>query len=51
MFVATCLIFVLHFLVLNIIRGGTVWRIWVGHCATGRKVAGMTPDCVTDIFH
>ena len=26
--------------------GGTRWRIWLRHCATGRKVAGSIPDGV-----
>jgi len=26
------------------------WRSWLGHCTTTRKVAGLIPDCVTEIF-
>ena len=31
--------------------GGTQWRSWLRHCATGRKVAGSIPDGVIGIFH
>jgi hypothetical protein len=31
--------------------GGTLWRNWLRHCATGRKVAGSIPDGVIGIFH
>jgi hypothetical protein len=31
--------------------GGTGWRSWLWHCATGRKVAGSIPDGVMGIFH
>jgi len=30
---------------------GTRWRIWSGHCATSRPVAGSIPDGVSGIFH
>jgi hypothetical protein len=30
---------------------GTLWRNWLRHCATSRKVAGSIPDGVTGIFH
>ena len=30
---------------------GARWRSWLRHCATSRKVAGSSPDCVTGIFH
>jgi len=32
-------------------RGGTRYRSWLSHCATGRKVAGSIPDGVIGIFH
>ena len=31
--------------------GGTLWRSWLRHCATSRKVVGSIPDCVIGIFH
>ena len=31
--------------------GGTLWRSWLRHCATIRKVAGSIPDGVIGIFH
>ena len=30
---------------------GTLWRSWLRHCATSRKVAGSIPDGVTGIFY
>ena len=30
---------------------GTLWRSWLRHCATSRKVAGSIPDGVIGIFH
>jgi hypothetical protein len=32
-------------------KWGTRWCIWLGHCATSRKVAGSIPDGVIGIFH
>jgi hypothetical protein len=29
----------------------TRWRNWLTHCATSRKVAGLIPDGVIEIFH
>ena len=31
--------------------GGTLWRSWLRHCATSRKVAGSIPDGFIGIFH
>jgi len=31
--------------------GGTRWRIWLRHCATGWKVAVSIPDGIIEIFH
>ena len=28
-----------------------VWRSWLRHCATSRKVTGSIPDGVIGIFH
>jgi hypothetical protein len=30
---------------------GTLWRSWLRHCATSRKVAGSIPDDLIGIFH
>ena len=30
---------------------GTLWRSWLRHCATSRKVAGSIPDGVIGIFN
>jgi len=30
---------------------GTLWRSWLRHCATSRKVVGSIPDGVIGIFH
>ena len=35
----------------NFVCWGAQWRGWFRHCATGRKIAGSIPDCVTGIFH
>jgi len=34
-----------------VVRVGTRWRSWLGHCATSRKVAGSFPDGVIGNFH
>ena len=34
-----------------VVRGGTRWRSWLGHCATSRKVAGSFTDGVIGNFH
>jgi len=31
--------------------GGTQWRSWLRLCATSRKVEGLIPDDVIEIFH
>jgi len=31
--------------------GGTLWRSWLRHCATNRKVAGSIPNSLIGIFH
>ena len=33
------------------VNWGTQWRIWLTHCATSRKVAGLIPDGIIGIFH
>jgi hypothetical protein len=35
----------------TLLLGGTRWRSWLRHCATGRKVAASIPDVVVGIFH
>ena len=35
---------------LYIIIGGTLWRSWLRHCSTSRKVAGSIPDGVIGFF-
>jgi hypothetical protein len=37
--------------VMNKIKRGTKWLIWLSHCATSRKVAGSIPDCAIGIIH
>ena len=37
--------------VLSVKIGGTRWRSWLRHCATGRKVKVSIPDGVITIFH
>ena len=32
-------------------KWGTRSRSWLRHCTTSRKVAGLIPDGVTEIFH
>jgi len=39
-----------HLLVTLIRRGGTLWRGWLRHCTTSRKVVGSIPDCVIDLI-
>ena len=29
----------------------TRWRIWLRHCSTSRKIAGLIPNGVNGIFH
>ena len=33
------------------IYGGTLWRSWLRHFATNRKVVGSIPEGVIAIFH
>jgi len=39
-----------YFIMLPFLVGGTLWRSWLRHCATSRKVAGSIPDGVIEIF-
>jgi hypothetical protein len=39
------------FMYSSFIEGVTLWRSWLRHCATSRKVVGSIPDGVTGIFN
>ena len=43
--------FIFVFYQLTVIKGGTRWCIWLRHCTTSLKVAGLILDGVTGIFH
>jgi hypothetical protein len=49
--IITYFIIVTYLVVVTYCIGGTRWLSWLRYCATSWKVAGLTPDGVTVIFH
>ena len=38
-------------IIIATVKGGTLWRSWLKHCATSRKVWGSIPEGVIGIFY
>ena len=40
-----------NLLIIKLVYVHLLWRSWLRHCATNRKVVGSIPDGVIGIFH